>query len=226
MATHAAPRTRLEPDARRAQILACAQRLFSEQRYGAVSMETVAREAGVTRGLLHHYFGGKRELFLEVVRSMVHVPPSLPAAEELAGGNREEGLGAAVDRWLEVVWRNRETWLATVGAQGFGRDPELELILEEAREQTAGQLIALLRPANQRPPTRELRALVRAYAGLAEATSLEWLERRRLSREQARELLLRGILQLVGEVLPHVEAARSARTSSRQASNRNGGSTR
>ena len=35
----------------------------------------VAQEAGVVRGLIHHYFGTRRDLYLEVVRTMMMVPP-------------------------------------------------------------------------------------------------------------------------------------------------------
>jgi AcrR family transcriptional regulator len=208
----AVPRwTRLEHDERRAQILACARRLFSERHYGAVSLEEIAREAGVARGLLHHYFGAKRGLYVEVVRSMVTPPSDLFDSDATAGADRDEVLAEAVDRYLDAVRSNRETWLATVGAQGFGRDAEVEAVLEEAREDTAERVIALVRPSGGRP-TRELRALIRAYAGFAEAATVEWLLRRRLTREQAHELLLGSLTALVDQVLPRVEAARPARS--------------
>jgi len=184
-----APRwTRLEHDERRGQILACARRLFAGRNYGAVSLEQIAKEAGVARGLLHHYFGTKRELYLEVVRSMVTPPEDLFGAQ-LRSGTREEVLGEAVDRFLDAVRSNRATWLAAVGAQGFGRDPEVEAVLEEARESTAERVIALVRPDAGRRAPRELRAAIRAYASFAEAATLEWLQRRRLTRDQVRELL-------------------------------------
>ena len=75
MATSSAPRwQRLDHDQRRAQILACAGRLFSERNYAAVSTTAIADEAGVARGLLHHYFGTKRELYLEVVHTLMRMP--------------------------------------------------------------------------------------------------------------------------------------------------------
>ena len=204
-----APRwTRLEHEERRAQILACARRLFSERHYDAVSTEDIARGAGIARGLLHHYFGTKRELFHEVVRSMLRLPDAL-FVEESAGRDREQLLAENVDRWLEMVSRNRETWLATAGAQGFGRDPALEAILEEARERVADRLIVLLGAAEPASASGELRAVIRAYAGLAEAASLDWLAHRRLTRKQVRELLLASLLALVDEVVPRVERARS-----------------
>lgn len=172
-------------------------------------MAEIARDAGVARGLLHHYFGTKRELFLEVVRSLVEPPPGLFADDDAGAGSRETALAAAVDRWLTVVERNRGTWLASVGAQGFGRDAELEAVLDVARERTADRVIALLGrdPSSASP---QLRALVRAYASFAEAASLEWIERKRLSREQTAELLLRSLLALADDVLPEIEAGEVA----------------
>ena len=151
-----APRfTRLEHDERRAQILICARRLFSGHHYGEVSLADVAREAGVARGLLHHYFRTKRELYVEVVRSMVTPPADLLADERLPAGDRDLVLHHAVDLYLDSVRANRETWLATVGAQGFGRDAEVEAVLERAREATAARVIELVRPGAR--PSAELR---------------------------------------------------------------------
>ena len=204
-----APRfTRLEYDERRAQILSCARRLFSGHHYGEVSLADVAREAGVTRGLLHHYFGTKRELYVDVVRSMVTPPADLLADERLPAGDRDLVLRHAVDLYLDAVRANRETWLATVGAQGFGRDAEVEAVLEEAREATAARVIELVRP--QARPSAELRAAIRAYAGLAEAASIDWLQRGRLTRAQLHELLFGSLVAIVDEVVPAVEATGKA----------------
>jgi AcrR family transcriptional regulator len=196
--------TRLEHADRREQILSCARRLFSERHYGAVSMGEVAEAAGVTRGLLHHYFGSKRDLYLEVVRSMLTLPAFF--AEGSDGGDPEAALTEAVDRWLRVVSRNRETFLAVAGTQEFGRDPEMEAIAEDARERSADQVIRILRSGDPEKASPELRALVRAYAGFVLAATLDWLDRRQLTREQLQEMLVQGLLQLHREVLPRLEA--------------------
>ena len=202
--------TRLEHDDRRAQILSCARQLFSERHYGAVSMSEVAEAAGVTRGLLHHYFGSKRDLYLEVVRSMLTLPSSL-FAEAGESGDPEAALSEAVDRWLKVVGRNRETFLAVAGAQEFGRDPEMEAIAEEARDRSADQVIRILRPGDPSDASTELRALVRAYAGFVLAATLDWLERRQLTRLQVQEMLVQGLLKLHREVLPRLEEIRTTK---------------
>jgi AcrR family transcriptional regulator len=199
--------TRLARDERRAQILACARRLFSERHFGAVSTTEIARAAGVARGLIHHYFGTKRELYLEAVRSMLSMPLQ-PVPTEVDGRDPEQLLGEGVDRWLELLARNRETWIAARGAQGFGRDPDVEAILEEAREGAVDQVIEALRPGTDPAAApAELRGVARAYAGLAEATSLEWLQHGRLTRSQARALLYEAFVAIFRQVLDAVERA-------------------
>jgi AcrR family transcriptional regulator len=208
-ATAPSPRwQRLDHDERRRQILACARRLFSERSYDAVSTTDIANEAGVARGLLHHYFGTKRELYLEVVRQLVRMP-SNPVPLEAPGRGLEHIIDESVDRWLTMLDRNRGTWLAANAARGLGgSDPELEAILEEAREQAADRLIEALQTyeANTAPPA--LRAMIRAYSGFAEAASIEWLERERLTREQLHMMLTETFLKLIQDVLPAIQETR------------------
>jgi len=205
MAPSPAPRWhRLEHDERRRQILACARRLFSERNYDTVSTSEIALEAGVARGLLHHYFGTKRELYLEVVRTLMRMP-SNPVPQQNSGRGIEIVIEDSVERWLELLERNRGTWLAAIGAQGLGRDPEVEAILNGAREAAADRLIEGLRSEPGSHPPAELRAVIRAYSGFAEAATVEWLERGRLSRPQVHVLLVEGFLSIVRDVLPAVE---------------------
>lgn len=215
MATSPAPRwQRLDHDERRRQILACARRLFSERNYAAVSTSEIAREAGVARGLLHHYFGTKRDLYLEVVRTLVRMP-SNPVPLQNSGHGIEVVIDESVERWLTMIERNRGTWLAAIGARGLGRDAEVEAILDEARERAADRLIEALQTHEASQAPAELRATIRAYSGFAEAASVEWLQRGRLSREQVHALLVQGFLSIVRDVLPAVGRAGSPSPSKR-----------
>ena len=203
----AAPRwQRLGYDERRRQILETARRLFSERPYASVSTTELAREAGVARGLLHHYFGSKRDLYLEVVRGMIRMPAN-PVPLQAPGRGIEIVIDESVDRWLTMLEHNRGTWLTLIGGRGLGRDPELEEILEEAREQAADRLIEALQTFEAAHAPAELRAAIRAYSGFAEAASIEWLERDRLSRAQLRVLLVQAFLSIVRDVVPAVQAS-------------------
>ena len=53
---------------RRRQILEIAARLFTEQGFDKTSLEAIAREAGVSRGVIFYYFEGKRDLGEQTVR--------------------------------------------------------------------------------------------------------------------------------------------------------------
>src|SRR3984957_4308053 len=205
MATAPAPRwQRLDHDERRRQILACARRLFSERSYDAVSTTDIAAEAGVARGLLHHYFGTKRDLYLEVVRELMRMP-SNPVPLQAPGRGLDHVIEESVDRWLTMLERNRGTWLAANGTRGLGGgDPELEAILEDAREEAADRLIEALQTYEAQTAPPELRAAIRAYSGFAEAASIEGLPRGRLTRDQTRELLTQTFLTLVNQVLPAI----------------------
>jgi AcrR family transcriptional regulator len=114
----------------------------------------------------------------------------------------------SVERWLVMLERNRETWLAAIASRGLSRDPELEAILEEAREQAADRLIEALQTYEASQAPDELRATVRAYSGFAEAASVEWLLRERLTRPEIKALLIQGFLSIVRDVLPAVEKAK------------------
>jgi DNA-binding transcriptional regulator YbjK len=188
------------PDRRRAEILDAARRLFSERSYAAVSTTEIAREAGVARGLLNHYFGTKRDLYLEVVRGMMRMPAN-PVPLQEGGPGIEVVINQSVDRWLTMLERNRGTWLAAIGGRGLGNDPELESVLEEAREQAADRLIEALQRYEAASAPRELRAAIRSYSGFAEAASVQWLEYRRLNREQIQTLLVQTFLSIVNDVL-------------------------
>jgi hypothetical protein len=131
--------------------------------------------------------------------------PSNPVPLQAPGRGLDHVIEESVDRWLTMLERNRGTWLAAIGAQGLGHDPEVEAILEHAREQAADRLIEALQTYEAATAPGEQRAVIRAYSGFAEAASIEWLVRNRLSRKQVHAVLVQGFLSIVKDVLPTVE---------------------
>src|SRR6266480_4589396 len=61
-------RTRLDIDVRRQQLVEIGSELFAKRPYDEVWVEEIAAAAGVSRGLLYHYFPTKRDFFVAVVR--------------------------------------------------------------------------------------------------------------------------------------------------------------
>jgi AcrR family transcriptional regulator len=211
--TKTGPRwSRLEHDERREQILGTARTLFTQRPYAAVSTMEIADAAGVTRGLLHHYFGTKRSLYLEVVKELVDAPV-LSVLDALtvgpADGASMPSWQDSVALWMDVVETNQEAWLAAIGAGETGRDRAMHDILNESRERTASQVITVLGLDEKRTP--EVRAVVRGFGGFAEQITREWLQRGRLTKEQARVLLVGALPGMIERLLPDVVAARGAK---------------
>src|SRR3954453_18629340 len=61
---------RLGPAQRREQILDAAGALFAARAYDEVSIEDLAGAAGVTRGLVHHYFGGRKGVYVALLERL------------------------------------------------------------------------------------------------------------------------------------------------------------
>lgn len=163
-------------------------------------MADLAEAAGVARGLLHHYFGSKRDLYLAVMREVLQVP-TIPLPDSSSRLEAGQVWDASVEGWMRLIESNRELWLTAIGAGGAGRDPELETLLDDARELTAVRVLDALGIDATTAPV-ELMALVRGYGGLAQEVTREWLERGRLTRQQAKALLRGALPSLVDQVLP------------------------
>ena len=61
--------SRLDPGKRRERILDAGNGLFAARGYDEVSVEDIASSAGVTRGLVHHYFGGRKEVYIALLET-------------------------------------------------------------------------------------------------------------------------------------------------------------
>jgi AcrR family transcriptional regulator len=196
---------RLEPDERRRQILGCARRLFGEQHYEAVSTTELARQSGVARGLINHYFGSKRGLYLEVLRELVFIPEF--AVEQLAHGTLAERAAASIDRMLDVIDRNRNVWLATLDTGGYG-DSDVAEILREADDVAADRMLETVGLGDLGAGREELRAMIRAYSAMARAATREWLVTGALTRQQVHGLLATTLATVIDHAQPGVFAAK------------------
>lgn len=189
-----AKRVRMDHDERRRLILDAAAGQFLRRPYSKVSISDIAETAGVAKGLLHHYFDSKRDLYLEVVRTVTNV--ALPPRRSVDDGQDLAALAAAIDALLGFASANRDLWLR---ATAVG-DDEVASILDGSREVLTEQIIAGLALDD----TPVVRALVRGYGGLVEEVTREWLDRGRLTEAQAREVLVRTLPLLLERVLPEL----------------------
>lgn len=191
---------RLHPDERREQILAAARTLFSERPFTSVSTADVAEAAGVARSLVHHYFGGIRELFFAVVAQgglaladVRSAGPELPIAERLPFN---------VTAGLDVIAENRETWLAVMGHGSGIDDPDLNALVRAAIERNLERTLAVNSDVIRDTPMA--RFALRCFNAFITEATREWLRGER-TREETERLLITCFRQLLLETIPALE---------------------
>lgn len=176
-------RTRLDPVDRRDRILQAAAALYAERPYDQVSLAELAEAAQVTRGLLHHYFGSKREIFLAVMRQSLLMPADeLPDLSHLPFGER---VRATMDWILEAAQTYGQAWVTASGAAELHGESDLQAVVDDADDRAA----RLVLDAVGHPDDAESRARLRASAAYVKALCREWLQRGTLSRESVLDLL-------------------------------------
>jgi AcrR family transcriptional regulator len=195
---------RLSTDARREQLLASGARLLAQRPYDEVSIEEIAKTAGVSKGLLYHYFPTKKDFLIAALErgqdelAVLTAPdPDLPPAEQLA---------ASLGRFLDFVEEHEAAYAAIFSSRGGG-DAEIQAALEAGRQQRMDAVIESLATWEPAPASVErtpaLETAVQGWFFFVEGAVLRWLEHRDLERDQLRELLA---LALIGS-LQAAEAA-------------------
>jgi AcrR family transcriptional regulator len=184
----AIPRSRLAPAERRQQIIDAARRLYVDRPYDAVSTSELADAAGVARGLINHYFGDKRELFLAVMRESIMMPErALPDLEGRTLGDRAR---ITMDWILEAATTYGQAWVAASGAANLHGSSDIQQIVDEADDRAA----RLVLDALGLPDTPHLRARLRPMAALTKAVCREWLQQETFTRDEALDLLTESVL--------------------------------
>ncbi len=194
-------RARLGVDERRNQLLELGLQLFSDHSYDELGVDDIARAAGISKGLLYHYFPSKRDYYVEVVRRAAG-----QLLERTGGGADDEvsveALRRALDAYLDFVDQHARSYVALVRG-GIGSDPEVVQLLEGTRRTLTERIVSRI-SADAPPPL--LRLALRGWIGLVESASLDWLDRREVPREQLRGLLEQMLLATI--VAAGVEAPR------------------
>jgi AcrR family transcriptional regulator len=183
--------TRLVHDERRAELLELGARLFTERAYDELSMAKIAREAGISKALLYHYFPSKQAFFVatlsegaEELRRRVEPDPERPAGEALV---------ASLDAYLAWIEERRESYLALLrSATGV---PEVRELVDDVRSATATRIVdGLSQAAGRDVATPAVRAGVRGWLWFMDGAISDWLEHDDLRRDELLGLLLGTLL--------------------------------
>lgn len=171
-------RVRMTPDDRREQLLELGVRLLSHRSLEELSIDMLAEEAGISRGLLYHYFGNKQDFHRAVVRKAADelIRVTAPPAE----GEPLERLARSLDAYVGYVVDNYEGYSSLVRGAGSG-NADLREIYEEARAVLtdrifeAGDERGRMLDALGFHDTAAARLMVRGWSALTEDVVLAWV---------------------------------------------------
>lgn len=195
-------RTRLAPAARREQLLDLGMRLIGRGDFEALSIEGIAEEAGISRGLLYHYFPSKRDFRREVLRRLADRVVAITAPPEDTAPMDQLVVGLAA--YVDFVIENHGAYVSFVRGAAGG-DEDFREIHEQARTALTDRIFTTADPGDLAAlglvDTPAMRLLVRGWSAGVEEMLLTWLEDRRgITRDELLDLMA-GALAALGAVV-------------------------
>ncbi|MEV4560054.1 TetR/AcrR family transcriptional regulator [Kitasatospora sp. NPDC049285] len=194
MAPSQVPARRLSADQRRQQILGTARELMRVRGLDEVSVETAAQQAGVSPGLLFHYFGSQRgfrdavvELVAQELLEQIAPDPALSAAGQLRSG---------IERFIDFVARHPTLYQAVVRHGARGGAGRMATLHRAARTTLAQWITDAVTGAGAQASPRIALAVAGWLAFMEEAV-LGWLAGADLTRDGLVELCERTAYQVL-----------------------------
>jgi AcrR family transcriptional regulator len=177
-------RSRMSPDERRRQLVGIGLGLLRERPLHAITVDEVARRAGISRGLLFHYFASKQAFHRAVAAAgLRRLHRAMWPADDRPA---DERLRGAIDGYLAFVERRPGRVMEMAGGS-WSADPELAEVLRDARAAIADGLLAAADDGRDVPrdgPAAALRTQsARAWLAFAERLALDWVAEPSVDRE-------------------------------------------
>ncbi|MFE2286659.1 TetR/AcrR family transcriptional regulator [Streptomyces sp. NPDC059443] len=155
---------------RRAELIAIGRKLFADTSYDALSMDDIAKHAGVAKGLIYYYFKSKRGYYLAIVED------SVAELVARAGGETDvsnaERVRRTIDGYLHYAEHHQAAY-RTIVTGGVGSDSEVLAIRDAVREELAAAIAEGAYGRRTVPPIARL-ALVGWLSGV-EGCTLDWI---------------------------------------------------
>ena len=174
--TATSTRVRMTPEGRREQLLDLGVRLLSTRSLEQVSIEVLSEEAGVSRGLLYHYFGSLREFHVAVVRRAVEDIYAITAPRDIDDPLQQ--LTVSLGAYLNYVAESYTGYVSLIRAAAGGNE-EIQAIYRDARRSLTDRIFEIAGPEQlaalgvvDSPATR---MLLDAWAAMVETAVVAWV---------------------------------------------------
>ncbi|MER6737129.1 TetR/AcrR family transcriptional regulator [Streptomyces puniciscabiei] len=195
--------------ARRAELIAIGRKLFADTSYDALSMDDIARQAHVAKGLIYYYFQSKRGYYLAIVQDSVADLVTFAAKGlQMPAVDR---VHRTIDAYLRYAEHHQAAY-RTIVSGGVGFDAEVHAIRDGVREAIIATIAEGAYGRSDIAPLARMGLL--SWVCSVEGATLDWIDRPELSRDTMRELLVKtlgGALRAVEELDPAYPAPQPAR---------------
>jgi len=163
------PTTRMSHEDRHAQLLDVAEELFTSQGYDKVSVEDLARAAGVTRPLIYQHHGSKEGLFIAAAkRARDEFEASILEAHHESGGDLSTFVIKGGDVLFDLLHDHPTRW-ALLFSGAVGESGELASQLSALRFSTVHKIATLAGEYAPGLDEEHLLAFANAISGISEA---------------------------------------------------------
>lgn len=161
--------TRMSHEDRGTQLLDVAEELFTTAGYDKVSIEDIAKAAGVTRPVVYQHFGSKEGLFLACAqRAREEFELSIAGAHRTAAGDLERFVELGGDLLFDLLYDEPSKW-ALLFSGAVGESGDLAVRLSALRFSTVEKIGILAGAYAPNLDPEELQAFANAISGISEA---------------------------------------------------------
>ena len=186
-------RTRLDPVARRAQLIALGVEMLATRTLDALSVEDIAKKAGISRGLLFHYFSSKQEFHTEVARAAA--AELLERTEPDTALPPVEALRGAIGAFIAYVEENPDNYKSLVRGAASG-DAQMRAIFDATRATLAGRVVDVVGQLGfQLGPRAEL--AVHGWVAFTEECTIRWIDTASTDRAALEDMLTKALPAVV-----------------------------
>lgn len=195
--------------ARRAELIAIGRKLFADTSYDALSMDDIARQAHVAKGLIYYYFQSKRGYYLAIIQDSV--ADLVTSAAGGLGTPAVDRVHRTIDGYLRYAEHHQAAY-RTIVSGGVGFDAEVHAIRDGVREAIIATIADGAYGRSDIAPLARMALL--SWVCSVEGATLDWIDRPQLSRDTMRLLLVKtlgGVLRAVEELDPSYPAPQPAR---------------
>jgi AcrR family transcriptional regulator len=184
---------------RRSQIVETAIQTIATQGFSQASLAEIAKEAGISKGVISYHFDGKEDLVEEILRSLLRRPAEFVKERVCRASTSSEKLRAYIEANFDFMKENRVGYAALVDLWGqrAGRDS-----LNDAYEPSRHYLAHILEEGNKSGEMRALSVTPTAslIQGAIDGVMLQWvLDEKAIDLEVAKREVVNMVLRHVCE---------------------------